>query len=144
MLTEFRGIKKPPAAVLLVMKPVLLMLENERKNYTWDRAKRMMSNVTEFMARLRDFRAENLTRQQVAKLSKIVADPDFSVENLMRVSAAAGNLGIWVTHVYRYRMVHAKAQNQAPHTIDSCSFTGSAAANHLLSPTLSVDSNGPR
>jgi hypothetical protein len=120
MLTELVQFKEPPPVVLLVMKPVLLMLENERKNYTWDRAQLMMTNVTEFMVRLQDFRAESLTRQQVAKLSKIVADPDFSVATFMRVSAAAGKLGIWVTRVYRYRMAHIKAQKQAQRAIKSC------------------------
>ena len=47
-LGELRGFKAPPNGVDVCMKGVLMMVENEMKNHSWERAKKMMSNLGEF------------------------------------------------------------------------------------------------
>ena len=45
MLTELKGLQKPPAGVDLVTAACLIMLEKEFKNHAWDRAKKMMASA---------------------------------------------------------------------------------------------------
>jgi hypothetical protein len=57
-LTELKAMQKPPAGVDIVMKVVLIMLANERKNLSWEAGKKLMANVSQFKARLENYRCE--------------------------------------------------------------------------------------
>jgi len=56
MLGELKSLPKPPAGVEKVTACCLILLEHEYKAHLkWDRAKKMMGNVDQFMTTLRDY-----------------------------------------------------------------------------------------
>ena len=55
-LTELKAMQKPPPGVDVVMKVVLVMLLNEKKNLSWEAGKKLMANISTFKARLESYR----------------------------------------------------------------------------------------
>ena len=107
-LTQLKSYSNPPKAVLKVTNCCLMMLENEFKNLKWDKAKRMMNNVTEFVQRCKDFAnndAKTMPDQLVNALQPYIDDEDFTVENMSKVSEAAGSLTLFVRAVYNFNRV---------------------------------------
>ncbi len=108
MLTELKSLAKPPAGVDKVTKVVLLLVEKETKNHSWDRAKKMIMNVDAFKRSLQTFRGEDITEQEILKIEPIIKDPSFTVENMKTKSAAAANLATWAISVYTYNRIYVK------------------------------------
>jgi dynein heavy chain len=61
-LTELKALQKPPPGVDVVLKVVLVMLLNEKKNLSWEAGKKLMANVSTFKARLEAYRCGIATR----------------------------------------------------------------------------------
>ena len=57
------------------MAGVLMMMDGEFKNHSWDRAKKMMSNLGQFLEDLKTFPAEQMSDELMDKLEKIVENP---------------------------------------------------------------------
>ncbi|CAM9898753.1 unnamed protein product, partial [Phaeothamnion confervicola] len=110
MLTELKSLPKPPAGVDKVTKAVLILVDKEFKNHAWDRAKKMMANVDQFKTSLVNFRGEDITEQEIEKVTPIVNDPEFTVENMKSKSAAAANLCTWVISIYTYNRIYVKVK----------------------------------
>jgi dynein heavy chain len=110
MLTELKSLAKPPSGVDKVTKAVLILVEKEQKNFSWDRAKKMMNNVDAFKTSLQTFRGEDITEAEIAKVAPILTDPDFSAEVMEKKSAAAANLCTWVTAIYTYNRIYVKVK----------------------------------
>ncbi len=110
MLTELKSLAKPPAGVDKVTKVVLMLVEKETKNHSWDRAKKMIGNVDAFKRSLQAFRGEDITEQEIAKIEPIIKDPSFTVENMRTKSAAAANLATWAISVYTYNRIYVKVK----------------------------------
>jgi dynein heavy chain len=55
-LTELKALQKPPPGVDVVMKVVLVMLLNEKKNLSWENGKKLMANIATFKTRLESYR----------------------------------------------------------------------------------------
>ena len=66
-LNELKGFATPPGGVPDVTGAVLMMLEGEFKNHSWDRAKKMMSNLGQFLEKLQTYDAENMPEALVQK-----------------------------------------------------------------------------
>ena len=110
MLTELKNLSKPPAGVDLVTKACLILLEGEYKNHKWDRAKKMMANVGQFLDKLKDFRGETMNEDDVKRLEPLIADENFTVEKMQSKSAAAANLCSWVVNIYAFNRIYVRVK----------------------------------
>ena len=110
MLTELKSMAKPPAGVDLVTAACLVLVEREYKNHKWDRAKKMMANVDQFLAKLRAFRAEDISEADVKRVEVFVSNPAFTVEVMRFKSLAAANLCTWVLSICRFHRIYVKAK----------------------------------
>jgi len=112
MLTELKGLGKPPAGVDKVTNSCLILIEKEYnpKKQTWDRAKKMMANVDAFKNKLSEFKGENMTDQEVNLLQKYVDDEIFTPEKMQAKSAAAANLCTWVVNIYTFNRIYVKVK----------------------------------
>merc|ERR1719281_811291 len=59
-LTELKAFQRLPTGVDQVTKCVLMMIEGERKNFKWARAKKMMARIDGFLARLKDYKHQDM------------------------------------------------------------------------------------
>ena len=110
MLTELKNLKSPPAGVDLVTTACLILVEKEYKNHKWDRAKKMMANVDQFKNKLQAFKGETIPEEDIARVAPIVAQADFTPENMANKSAAAANLCTWVVNIYRFNRIYVKVK----------------------------------
>ena len=84
----------PPALVELVLKAVCLILGEKE---SWDDAKKKILGRMDILDVLGGFKASTMTEKQVKKLKEsYLNDPDFDPDKVVKVSAAAKNLCIWV------------------------------------------------
>ena len=112
MLTELKGLSKPPAGVDKVTNSCLILIEKEysTKKQTWNRAKAMMQNVDAFKNKLLVFKGESITDQEISLLKKNIEDPNFTPEKMISKSAAAANLCTWVVSIYNYNRIYVKVK----------------------------------
>ena len=112
MLTELKGLSKPPSGVDKVTNSCLILIEKEYapKKQTWARAKKMMQNVDAFKNKLSEFKGESITDKEIDLLKKYVEDPNFSPDKMESKSAAAANLCTWVVNIYNYNRIYVKVK----------------------------------
>lgn len=112
MLTELKGLSKPPSGVDKVTNSCLILIEKEysAKKQTWSRAKAMMQNVDAFKNKLSEFKGESITEKEIDLLKKYIDDPNFSTEKMLSKSAAAANLCTWVVNIYGYNRIYVKVK----------------------------------
>ena len=112
MLSELKGLPKPPAGVDKVTNACLILVEKEHnpKRHTWARAKVMMQNVDAFKGKLSEFRGEEIKEQEVGLLKKYVEDAGFTPEKMASKSAAAANLCTWVVNIYAFNRIYVKVK----------------------------------
>ena len=112
MLTELKGLSKPPSGVDKVTNSCLILIEKEysSKKQTWNRAKAMMQNVDAFKTKLSEFKGESITEKEIDLLRKYIEDANFTPEKMASKSAAAANLCTWVVNIYSYNRIYVKVK----------------------------------
>lgn len=91
-MTELKSFNKPPAGVDKVTSVLLIMIKQEKKDFSWDNAKKMMAKVDAFKERLETYRGEDIPEDVVNRVMPFINDPDFTYEKMKSKSAAAANL----------------------------------------------------
>jgi dynein heavy chain len=109
-LSELKNFPTPPSGVDICTKGVLMMIAGEMKNHSWERAKKMMSNVTAFMASLEAYDAETIPEALIVKLTPIVENPVMDFDVMVKKSQAAANLASWVVNIYKYNRIYVKVK----------------------------------
>ena len=108
MLTELKSLGKPPTGVDMVTSACLILVENKlkEKDWSWDKAKKMMNNVDAFLNGLKAFKGENITDAQITAVEKFTKLDDFTPDFMKSKSAAAANLCTWVCSIYKYNRIY--------------------------------------
>lgn len=109
-LTELKGFTKPPSGVDQVTTAVMMMVRNEKRDFSWDKAKKMMARVDAFKKSLEDYDAETIPEEVVARVDPIIADKEFDAEKMQKKSVAATNLLLWVVNVISYHKIYKKVK----------------------------------
>lgn len=109
-LTELKSLTKPPAGVDKVTTCVLMMIKNEKRNFSWDNAKRMMNNIDKFKQSLEEYDAKNIPEDLIDRIAPIVSDPEFTFEKLSKKSSAAANMANWVINICEYNKIYKKVK----------------------------------
>ncbi len=136
-LSELKNFPTPPNGVDVVTKAVLMMIAGEFKNHSWERAKKMMANVTSFMGNLQQYDAENIDDKVLAKLEPIVADPVMEFDVMSKKSQAAANLASWVVNIYKYNRIYVKVK-PLMEALEAARVTKASAEASLAEAQMSV------
>ena len=108
-LTELKSLGSPPAGVDLVTKAVLIVLNNERRNFSWENSKKMMAKVDHFKTRLEQFDARKMEDDVVDRVEAVIKEAGgFYAEDIAKKSVAASNLATWVVNIVQYNIVYKK------------------------------------
>lgn len=97
-LSEVKAYSKPPAAVELTLAAVMTVL---KRPANWEEAKKQLGDAS-FLQRLIDFDKDLLVDSLLKKIAKFSANPDFTPENVGKVSGAAKGLCLWVRAMETY------------------------------------------
>ncbi|CAN0120098.1 unnamed protein product [Ectocarpus sp. 6 AP-2014] len=106
-ITEARPYSKPPPLVETVMAAVMTMMG---RGSDWATAKKALGEGN-FLTQIKTFNKDNVSNALMTKVKKYVNNPDFSFENVAKVSSAASALCVWVHAIYLYANV---AKDVAP------------------------------
>lgn len=109
-LTELKSFAKPPPGVEKVTTAVLIMLKGEKKDFSWENAKKMMAKVDNFKESLEKYRGESIPEDIIAKVAPMLEDPDFTYEKMRMKSAAAANLANWVINIIQYNAIYKRVR----------------------------------
>lgn len=60
VLSSIMTYDKPPPGVDLVTTALLIMVKLEKKNFSWENAKKMMAKVDAFKEQLEEYRGEDI------------------------------------------------------------------------------------
>ena len=109
-MTELKSFTKPPNGVDKVTGALLIMIKGEKKDFSWDNAKKMMAKVDAFKEKLETYRGEDIPDDVVNRVNPILADPDFTYEKMKSKSAAAANLCNWVVNIVKYNGIYKRVK----------------------------------
>merc|ERR1740121_1597575 len=99
-MVEVKSFNKPPRQVTLVLEAVCILLDEEET--TWKHAKKMLNRNYEILDRMKDFDKDDITPQTIERLQPYLANADFDVEGLKRISTAASAFCCWVRGTLAY------------------------------------------
>ena len=109
-LTELKGFSNPPAGVDKITMAVLIMVDGEKKNFGWDRAKKMMAKVDAFLDKLQNYKGEDIPDDVIKKVQPLLADPAFNYDTMKKKSSAAANLCNWVINIVAFNGIYKKVK----------------------------------
>ncbi|CAM9397550.1 unnamed protein product, partial [Discosporangium mesarthrocarpum] len=101
-MTELKSFSKPPPGVDLVTTALLIMIKLEKKNFSWENAKKMMAKVDAFKEQLEEYRGEDVPEEVVKRVEPLLLDPNFTYAVMKTKSAAAANLCNWVINILNF------------------------------------------
>jgi dynein heavy chain len=109
-MTELKGFTKPPAGVDKVTTALLIMIKGEKKNFSWDNAKKMMAKVDAFKEKLETYKGEDIDEEIVKRVQPILDDPEFNFQIMKGKSSAAANLCNWVINIVGYNAIYKRVK----------------------------------
>jgi len=105
-MTELKTFSKPPPGVDKVTTALLIMIKGEKKDFSWDNAKKMMAKVDVFKEKLETYRGEDIPEDVIARVQPFLEHPDFNFERMKTKSAAAANLCNWVVNIIEFHNIY--------------------------------------
>ena len=109
-LTELKSFSKQPPGVDKVTTAMLILVKGERRNFSWDNAKKMMMKVDQFKNELEEFDATSIPQEVLDRLEPMIQDPNFTFEKMKKKSEAAANLCKWVVSTFTYNKIYTKVK----------------------------------
>lgn len=120
-LGEMKSLKKPPPGVDDVTAVVLILLDGNPKDKSWQAACKSMNNVDAFLGRLKSYKAlvdsNQVAKKNVDACRSYLELPHFEKEIISGKSKAAAGLCDWAINIVKYydvvSMVEPKRQELA-------------------------------
>ena len=109
-IQELKSLATPPPACAEVTKAVLILLKGEKKNHSWDNAKKMMGNPKQFIENIQTFDGDAIDEWKLEMLKPIMAQDFFTKEIMMGKSQAAAFLCAWVINIVIYNTIFKKVK----------------------------------
>ena len=105
-LGEAKSLKKPPSGVDDVTAVILILLQNNPKDKSWQAAQKMMGNVDKFLETLKSFKAEidagNVAAKAVEACRPYLALPHFNRDIIYNKSRAAAGMCEYALNIIKY------------------------------------------
>lgn len=109
-LTELKSFSKQPPGVDKVTTAMLILVKGERRNFSWDNAKKMMMKVDQFKTTLEEFDSTSIPQEVLDRLEPIINDSNFTFEKMKKKSEAAANLCKWIVSTVTYNRIYTKVK----------------------------------
>jgi dynein heavy chain len=111
-MTELKSFQKPPAGVDKVTSALLIMIKFEKKDFSWENAKKMMAKVDQFKDTLEQYskKATDIPDDVIARVTPFLEDPEFTFERMRTKSAAAANLVNWVVNILAFNSIYKRVK----------------------------------
>jgi len=94
-LAEIKSLIKPPALMITLGKAFLILIKDEKSNYSWTNFKKSISNPSAIK-----INADEVSEWALDEVGKIITKPDFSIERIRNISNSAVKMTKWIIAVY--------------------------------------------
>lgn len=109
-MTELRSFTKPPVGIDKVTSVLLIMIKNEKKDFSWENAKKMMAKVDAFKEKLEMYPSEDIPDDIIARVAPYLEDAEFTYDRMKSKSSAAANLTNWILNTIAYNEVYKRVK----------------------------------
>ena len=113
-LTELKSFGSPPAAVLMTLGAVMVLILGQSgkipKDRSWAKIKMMMAKVDQFLDSLINYEKENIPQNVLVALEPYLKDKEFDPEFVRSKSAAAAGLCSWVINIIKFYEVYCEVE----------------------------------
>jgi len=109
-MTELKSFTKPPGGVDKVTAALLIMIKLEKKDFTWENAKKMMAKVDQFKEKLETYDGKKIPEDVIARVTPMLDDPEFTYQKMLTKSAAAANLINWVINIITFNNIYKRVE----------------------------------
>lgn len=109
-MTELKSFSKPPPGVDKVTSALLIMIKDEKKDFSWENAKKMMAKVDAFKEKLETYRGEDIPEDVITRVAPYLEHPDFTFERMKTKSAAAANMCNWVVNIVTFNKIYKRVK----------------------------------
>eukprot|EP00595_Chromulina_sp_UTEXLB2642_P002193 CAMPEP_0196768326 /NCGR_PEP_ID=MMETSP1095-20130614/42615_1 /TAXON_ID=96789 ORGANISM="Chromulina nebulosa, Strain UTEXLB2642" /NCGR_SAMPLE_ID=MMETSP1095 /ASSEMBLY_ACC=CAM_ASM_000446 /LENGTH=520 /DNA_ID=CAMNT_0042137751 /DNA_START=817 /DNA_END=2376 /DNA_ORIENTATION=- len=109
-MTELKSFTKPPAGLDKVTTALLIMIKFEKKDFSWDNAKKMMAKVDSFKEKLETYNGKEIPEDVITRVTPLLDDPDFNYERMKTKSLAAANLVNWVVNILEFNKIYKRVK----------------------------------
>jgi dynein heavy chain len=86
------------------------MIKFEKKDFSWDNAKKMMAKVDAFKEKLETYRGEDIPDDVIHRVSPLLEDSDMNYDKMKTKSLAAANLVNWVVNIISYNGIYKRVR----------------------------------
>jgi dynein heavy chain, axonemal len=109
-MTELKSFTKPPLGVDKVTSVMLIMIKNEKRDFSWENAKKMMAKVDAFKEKLETYPSEDIPDEIIQRVKPFLDDPEFTYERMRSKSVAAANLTNWIVNTIAYNDIYRRVK----------------------------------
>ena len=103
-IVELKALTNPPADVVLVMEPVMILLGQKKD---WANARKQMQDAGKFLEQLQTFDVAKVTEKTLKKVrTEYFSQKNFNPEYIRGKSVPAGHLCTWIKALSDYQIVH--------------------------------------
>lgn len=110
MIQELKALGSPPEDCVVIAKACLILIKDEKKNYAWNNAQKMMNNPKQFIDQVQAFDGDNIAEWKKEALKPMMALPLFTVENMKKKSQAAAFLCGYIINIINYNTIFLKVK----------------------------------
>jgi dynein heavy chain len=109
-IQELKALGSPPEDCVQIAKACLILLKDEKKNYAWGNAQKMMNNPKGFIDQVQNFDGDNIADWKKDALKAMMAEPYFTIENMKKKSQAASFLCAYIVNIINYNRIFLKVK----------------------------------
>lgn len=110
MIQELKALGSPPEDCVTIAKACLILIKDEKKNYAWNNAQKMMNNPKQFIDQVQAFDGDSIADWKKDLIKPLLALPMFTVENMKKKSAAAAFLCSYIINIMNYNRIFLKVK----------------------------------
>lgn len=110
MIQELKSLGSPPEDCVQIAKACLILIKDEKKNYAWNNAQKMMNNPKQFIDSVQAFDGDNIAEWKKDALKPLMEQPFFTVENMKKKSTAAAFLCSYMINIINYNRIFLKVK----------------------------------
>jgi dynein heavy chain, axonemal len=100
-MQEVKSFANPPRLVAYVMEAVCILMGSKE---SWEESKKLLNQMN-FLEQLMNYDKDNIDPRIIKKVTKYIKDPEFTPENVSKVSMACTSLCLWARAIYKYNDV---------------------------------------
>ncbi|ORX87336.1 hypothetical protein BCR32DRAFT_215454 [Anaeromyces robustus] len=105
-IAELKVFTKPPDLVLSVMEAICILFKVKPD---WDSSKKLLGDP-QIMKKMIEFDKDNIPEATTKKLKKYIENPNFTPENVEKVSKACKSMCMWVIALDKYSHIFREVQ----------------------------------